>query len=143
MVFQNLMGNAVINILSPTMSVSSFESKYLEAWGHYSPNSISERSIAGVTALHRPLEKPLLFRSGETETLNYKAYRFWQFTDWHTDHGINYHRGIDRFLFVPGIGIIAGSFDAFFAKNRDKAQREYLQEKMFLPEKQEDIVVYK
>lgn len=143
MVFPNLMGNVVINILSPTISVSSFESKYFEAWGYYSPNSISERNTAGATALHRPLEKPLLFRSGETEILNHKAYRFWQFTDWRIDHGINYHRGIDRFLFVPNIGIVAGSFDAFFAKNLNKAQQEYLQEKMFLPEKAEDIVVYK
>ncbi|WAC41203.1 hypothetical protein [Pedobacter sp. SL55] len=139
LVFPNLMANAIINISSPTIAVKDFESKYYNAYGHYSPNAITERSSTGTTNLLRPLEKPLLFRSEEIEIFGFKAYKFWQFTDWHINHGINYYRGIDRFLFVPNIGIVAGSFDAFLSKNSADTMKAYLEEILILPSDKDKI----
>lgn len=50
-----------------------------------------------------------------------KAYRFWTYTDWHTqtfDYEVD--RGIDRFIYVPGKGIVGGSFDFYFYFHRRK-----------------------
>lgn len=42
------------------------------------------------------------------------AYLFWTFTDWHKASGLNAHRGIDRFAYIEGKGIVAGSYDFYF-----------------------------
>ncbi|HLW50206.1 MAG TPA: hypothetical protein VKZ78_04480, partial [Sphingobacteriaceae bacterium] len=42
------------------------------------------------------------------------AYQFWSFTDWNVSDGFNYHRGADRFIYLPGKGIIGGSYDFYF-----------------------------
>lgn len=43
------------------------------------------------------------------------AYQFWTFTDWSVSDGWNKHRGVDRFIYVPGKGIVGGSYDFWFA----------------------------
>ena len=35
-------------------------------------------------------------------------------TDWHKASGLNAHRGIDRFAYIEGKGIVAGSYDFYF-----------------------------
>ncbi len=39
------------------------------------------------------------------------AYQFWTFCDWNRKDGRNLQRGIDRFVFIPGKGIVGSSFD--------------------------------
>ncbi|WP_143054017.1 hypothetical protein [Parapedobacter koreensis] len=69
-----------------------------------------------------------------------KAYQFWTFTDWNVSDGWNVHRGIDRFIYIPNRGIVAGSYDFYFRfKNpRDYSEEEWrqdiLKEKVMLAE---------
>lgn len=56
----------------------------------------------------------------------YKAYQFWTLMDWsgpiaRSLHGYEYfrvERGIDRFVYIPHLGIVGGSFDFYFWRNR-------------------------
>lgn len=43
-----------------------------------------------------------------------KAYQFWSFTDWRGQDNLKLHRGIDRFIYMPDKGIVAGSYDFWF-----------------------------
>lgn len=43
-----------------------------------------------------------------------KAYQFWTFSDWSSWSGYCYHRGVDRFIYIPDKGIVAGSYDFYF-----------------------------
>lgn len=50
-----------------------------------------------------------------------RLYKFWTFTDWR-EHPTFFEveRGIDRFVYVPGKGIVGGSFDFYFYHYRAK-----------------------
>ncbi|WP_333578143.1 hypothetical protein [Sphingobacterium sp.] len=67
------------------------------------------------------LSKKINLKTGEI------GYQFWTFTDWY-EHTHNYEleRGIDRFLYTPGKGIIGGSFDFYFYFNRKKLPIKYM-----------------
>lgn len=43
-----------------------------------------------------------------------KAYQYWTFAPDNQTHGYSYATGINRFVYLPGKGIIAGSYDFFF-----------------------------
>ncbi|MCL8000570.1 hypothetical protein M8994_20480, partial [Brucella sp. 21LCYQ03] len=48
------------------------------------------------------------------------AYQFWSLTDWHMpSHAYEVDRGIDRFVYIPGKGIVGGSFDFYFYYHRN------------------------
>ncbi|AIM39257.1 hypothetical protein KO02_23130 [Sphingobacterium sp. ML3W] len=57
---------------------------------------------------------------------NLIGYQFWTYIDW-TKHDFQYdfERGIDRFLYLPGKGIIGGSFDFYFYFHRKKLPIKY------------------
>ncbi|WP_313261985.1 hypothetical protein [Sphingobacterium sp.] len=55
------------------------------------------------------------FLSKNLKIGNYDAYQFWTYTDWPEKHLPNIERGIDRFIFIPNLGIVGGSFDFYFA----------------------------
>ena len=42
------------------------------------------------------------------------AYQFWTFADWNAVDSWNINRGIDRFVYIPGKGIVGGSYDFWF-----------------------------
>lgn len=50
------------------------------------------------------------------------AYQFWTFDGWWAQDGYNEHRGIDRFLYIPDLGIVGGSYDFYF-KHKPKLSR--------------------
>ncbi|MEC3878774.1 hypothetical protein [Parapedobacter sp. 10938] len=54
------------------------------------------------------------YLSREREINGEKAYQFWSFTDWRGSDNLKLHRGIDRFIFMPDKGIVAGSYDFWF-----------------------------
>ncbi|WP_223583031.1 hypothetical protein [Sphingobacterium sp. GVS05A] len=58
---------------------------------------------------------------------NDTAFQFWTFTNWY-EHPQNYEteRGIDRFVYLPGKGIIGGSFDFYFYFHRKKLPIKYV-----------------
>jgi len=54
------------------------------------------------------------------------AYQFWTYTDWHEHDDIyEIDRGIDRFVYLPGRGIVGGSFDFYFYFNKKKLPIKY------------------
>lgn len=142
LVFPNLMGNGYINIKSPIFSVKEFEDRYKAAYKENSPNTLHGSSI-GATNLFRPLYKPLLFHSGTFKLFDYEVYKFWQFTDWPINDGPDYARGIDRFIYVPELGIIGGSFDAWFiSTSNDDLYNHYINEDVLMPGSINDIQKY-
>ncbi len=132
LIFPNLMGSSYINILSPAISVNEYEKKHKSIYNKYSVNS-SSSSIG--SALRYPLEKPLSFRSGLISVNGMKGYKFWIFTDWRVDDGLNKQRGIDRFVYTPNMGIVAGSFDYWFRSGVDNKLilENYLNEQVMMP----------
>lgn len=56
------------------------------------------------------------YLSKEYKVKNEKAYQFWTLDSWWTMHGDSHHRGIDRFVYIPGKGIVGGSYDFYFRK---------------------------
>lgn len=111
LIFSNLTGSLYINILSPAISVNEYENKHKSIYDGYSVNSVLSSVGSG---LRRPLEKPLNFFSGSISINGMNGYKFWQFTDWRVDDGLNIQRGVDRFIYIPNMGIVAGSFDYWF-----------------------------
>lgn len=146
LVFPNSMGNAFINIKSPTITVKEFEDKYKAAYKENSANAFVSKKISGNTSLLTPLQKPLLFLSGSSTLFGHQIYHFWQFTSWPYADSSNSQRGIDRFAYDPALGIIGGSFDAWISWNyridENVIHNNYLQEKIILPASIKDIVVY-
>lgn len=132
LVFPNLMGNIYINVKSPIFTVKDYESKYQEVYNHYSANVIN---ASGTTSLTQPLERPLNFYSGLVHVSTHTAYRFWQFSDWRVIDSPNSRRGVDRFLYIPKIGVVGGSFDFWFKKydSLEHLKQNYLSEKVMLP----------
>ncbi|WP_223583020.1 hypothetical protein [Sphingobacterium sp. GVS05A] len=58
---------------------------------------------------------------------NNLAYQFWTYTNWHAHaHEYEFDRGIDRFVYLPGKGIIGGSFDFYFYFHRKKLPIKYV-----------------
>lgn len=54
-----------------------------------------------------------------------KAYQFWTFDGWWITDGYNIHRGIDRFVYVPKLGIIGGSYDFYFELKPKISSNDY------------------
>ncbi len=136
LLFPNQMGDAFININSPLLSVKEFEALFNEKFKRQSPNLLTD---VGYTIMDYPFfRKPLNFLAGIENVAGKKAYRYWHYTDWRVSDGYNIQRGVDRFLYVPEFGIIAGSYDFWFAKNlKGKAfgdlSRNYFAEKIMYP----------
>ncbi|RQO71657.1 hypothetical protein DBR43_10420 [Pedobacter sp. KBW06] len=142
--FPNLMGNIYINTKSPDLSVKAFETRHKEIYKDFSVNAITSKNQTGSSSLKRPLERPLTFFSGSLEILGYKCYKFWQFTDWRVADGLNLRRGIDRFLYVPELGIIGGSFDSWFEPmvSQTVIFDHYMNEVLIIPESATDIHIH-
>ncbi|MFN3773078.1 hypothetical protein [Cloacibacterium normanense] len=54
------------------------------------------------------------YLSKEIKINGNKGYQFWLFDHWRVIDGYNYDRGIDRFIYIPHMGIIGGSYDFYF-----------------------------
>lgn len=136
LIFPNEMGNVFINIKSPMFSVSEYETKFKHINNEYSPNALISANATGSSGLRQPLERPLNFLSAKIAVGNYTAYKFWQFSDWRVADGTNSRRGIDRFLYIPEIGIVGGSFDFWFNAlgiSSKEIMKNYLSEDVILP----------
>ncbi|MDE5439242.1 hypothetical protein KRE40_15890 [Elizabethkingia meningoseptica] len=77
--------------------------------------------------------------SGSIQLKNETAFKFWTFDSWRVHDGYNEHRGIDRFVYVPGKGIIGGSYDFYFIKtpnnlSYDKLWDNIINEKVMIAE---------
>lgn len=64
-----------------------------------------------------------VYLSSVEEIKGEKIYRFWTFEDWSDEKGINSHRGIDRFAYIEGKGIVGGSYDFYFDNTTEGFKR--------------------
>jgi len=89
----------------------------------------------GTSPLLAPMAKPLLFRSGSVQINGKEAYKFWKYAGWNVADGSNFRRGIDCFLFMPGVGIVGGSFDFYFQYrvSNELLLKNYLSEQLMFP----------
>ena len=113
-----------------------YETKFKHINNEYSPNALISANATGSSGLRQPLERPLNFLSAKIAVGNYTAYKFWQFSDWRVADGTNSRRGIDRFLYIPELGIVGGSFDFWFNAlgiSSKEIMKNYLSEDVILP----------
>ncbi|MDO5608342.1 MAG: hypothetical protein Q4G08_07810 [Capnocytophaga sp.] len=61
-------------------------------------------------------------------------YRFWTYSDWRVIGFYNVQRGIDRFAYIPGKGIVGGSYDFYFWFKNPRRTRKYKYEVNLSPE---------
>lgn len=137
-----------IAINMPRLSIKEYEETYMERFGSYSPNHPEREG----SSLNSYWQYPRLFLSKESVVEGKNAYHFWTFNDRAGADGYKYDRGIDRFVYVPEIGIVAGSYDFYFhiygrnyykapktmikvleLFNREKKNTAYMEEKVMMP----------
>lgn len=139
LMFPNQSASCFINITTPKFSADQFERDYRKFYKTYSANAIESKRWSGTTFLFQPFyDKPLLFLSSTTKVDNKEAFKFWTYLDWRVADGPNVQRGIDRFLYIPLIGIVGGSYDFWFNEEKksisyDKLMKNYLAEKVMYP----------
>ena len=119
-IFANPFGT--INIELDPISILEFEKRFKKSYPkQLFPLYEMAESRYGKGAFDRIRDR----REYLSKTIKLKdsslAYQFWTFTDWHVHfHDFEIDRGIDRFVYLPGKGIIGGSFDFYFYFNRKK-----------------------
>ncbi|MEC3878780.1 hypothetical protein [Parapedobacter sp. 10938] len=105
-----------INIGQDILSIQQMMNVYWKALNipERLPFPLDVRKLGGTLLLpnRRILQREYMSR--ELKINDERAYQFWTFTDWNTHDGYNLHRGVDRFIYIPDKGIVAGSYDFYF-----------------------------
>src|SRR5690606_5200520 len=110
----------------------------------------SPSSVNPSTYLHHWWLVQREYLSRKLEIHGEVAYQFWTFTDWRGQDNLRLHRGVDRFIYIPGKGIVGGSYDFWFLyfdtwnnppierkrnnKTKEELWRNVLEEKVMLAE---------
>jgi len=110
-IFPNLNQFFEININAPIFPLAKFEQIYMKQLKHPSFNSAYDTFDRFNT--HYLYNSNILIRDNDTQIMGKKAYKFWTLGSWTID-GDNSQRGIDRFTYIPGIGIISGAYSYFY-----------------------------
>ncbi|WP_400263063.1 hypothetical protein ACFX5U_08340 [Sphingobacterium sp. SG20118] len=125
-VFQNVFGT--INIEQEPLSIIEMERIFKKRYSDliFPPYSMAESLYSSSNSFdflrdrREYLSKVIKLRNKEL------AYQFWTYTGWRgQDFEYKIDRGIDRFVYLPGKGIIGGSFDFYFYYHRKKLPIEY------------------
>lgn len=105
-----------INIGQDTLGVQQMMDIYWEALHipKHAAFPLDVRKLGGTLVLPNRRRLQREYMSKELKINSKKAYQFWTFTDWNTHDGYNLHRGVDRFIYMPEKGIVAGSYDFWF-----------------------------
>jgi len=112
-----------INIEQEPLKITEMETIFKKRYPgtNYPPYTIGDTPYSYSSAIDylrdrkEFLSKTIKFQNGEI------GYQFWTYTNWHThDHELEVDRGIDRYVYVPGKGIVGGSFDFYFYFYRKK-----------------------
>ncbi|QKJ31362.1 hypothetical protein HQ865_16865 [Mucilaginibacter mali] len=123
-----------INLAAQQLSIAEYESAYKRKHGYYSTNS---KSLMGGN--EDVANGDLLYNSYIKTTNGQKRYQFWLLSEWVHD-GASAKRGMDRFVFVPGIGVVSASYDFFMPEIVDGWYQLY--NKKFNRPVMEDYVTY-
>ncbi|MDO5609131.1 MAG: hypothetical protein Q4G08_11820, partial [Capnocytophaga sp.] len=128
----NLSGEGTANLSGNIVSYQEVRKAYQDTYSDKFP--MENKGVF----LHHTIKN--IYLSAIETINNMKVYRFWTFDDWHDEYGYNYHRGIDRFAYVEGKGIVGGSYDFYFdfepAGFKRVAKTEIMWAKELFPEKQ-------
>ncbi|OPC34943.1 hypothetical protein BAX99_06515 [Elizabethkingia miricola] len=103
-----------INIKGETISIN-------DMWNFYKKEMPNERFPLDLRHNPYPYQSPNPFIERNYLSKKYKiknenAFQFWTLDVWNTMDGYNTRRGIDRFVYIPGKGIVGGSYDFYFAR---------------------------
>ncbi|ATA89265.1 hypothetical protein CGC58_05720 [Capnocytophaga stomatis] len=126
-------GSNIINLKDKIMTYQDVKKAYLSQISDNFP-------MEGYADKYSWIKKEFraIYLSEIEQKNNEKVYRFWTFDDWNKDfekqykrydEGIkstesyNYHRGIDRFAYIEGKGIVGGSYDFYFDRKPDGFKR--------------------
>jgi hypothetical protein len=110
--FANQTPFCFIDTSNVALTIRDFESSYLKISGSYSYNY--DRS-EGYISVNQVFNIPLLILAKKKKVLDLDAYYFWTLDTWSED-GKNSSRGVDRLVYNPTIGIIAGEYTSYFRK---------------------------
>ena len=125
-VFQNVFGT--INTEQEPLAIVEMEKIFKKRYPNFifPPYSMAEspysysNSFDFIRDRREYLSKVIKLQNNEL------AYQFWTYTGWRgQDFEYKIDRGIDRFIYLPGKGIIGGSFDFYFYFHRKKLPIEY------------------
>jgi len=125
-IFQHVFGT--INIEQEPLKITEMETIFKKRYPgtNFPPYTIGDTPYSYSSAIDylrdrkEYLSKTIKFQNNEI------GYQFWTYTNWHThDHELEVDRGIDRFVYVPGKGIVGGSFDFYFYFYRKKLPIKY------------------
>ncbi|MCC2600714.1 hypothetical protein [Sphingobacterium sp. FBM7-1] len=99
-----------IDIGQPFISIYSFSEAFKRQYPDDSFPMLPER----ISSSFEPLRMKKEFLSKKLTIEGEEAYRFWTFYDWSTADGYEIERGLDRFVYMPGRGIVGASLDFYF-----------------------------
>jgi len=109
---------SVFNSVFGTINIDQDQFTVLDMLNYYDAKKLSDFPLVSFLDQYATFDR----RRERKEFLSKKAilkgdttYQFWTFVDWPERHAYNTERGIDRFIYIPNKGIIAGSFDFYFA----------------------------
>lgn len=126
-IFQNSFGT--INIEQEPIKIPEMETIFKKRYPGFifPPYSIGETPYSYRNASFNFLRDRKEYLSKVIKLKNNDlAYQFWTYTNWHQhDDEYEIDRGIDRFVYLPGKGIIGGSFDFYFYFHRKKLPIKY------------------
>ncbi|WP_337085257.1 hypothetical protein [Elizabethkingia anophelis] len=103
-----------INIVEPKVTIQQMEKIFKERFPKF-PFPLDIREHGGIRyldinfSIHNYFSKEYLIKGN-------KAYQFWTLDGWWYNHSLSEYRGIDRFVYISGKGIVGGSYDFYFRK---------------------------
>jgi len=110
-IFPNLNQFFEINTDAVIFPLAKFEAFYQDKFKHPSFNSHYDTYDGFNT--HYVYNKPIIIRGNNVQIGEKMAYSYWTLASWSID-GKNIERGIDRFNYIPGLGIVSGAFSYHF-----------------------------
>lgn len=132
-IFPNLNQFFEINTDAPIFPLAKFEDIYLKKFKKPSFNSGGESARYNEHYLYN---LPILLRNENAQIMGKRAYMYWTLASWMID-GRGEERGIDRFAYIPKIGIVSGAFTYYFySRSRyfdERLKKGYLEDIQMMP----------
>ncbi|CEN34388.1 conserved exported hypothetical protein [Capnocytophaga cynodegmi] len=143
-------GSNIINIKQNIMTYQDVKKEYIPQFDEYSPME-GFSGYMGTIYINKAMSAIYLSQIEQKD--NEKIYYFWTFDDWRKENhytsnrkirkeigNYSYHRGIDRFAYIEGKGIVGGSYDFYFDRTEDGFKRvvryDIMWAKELFPERQ-------
>ncbi|MFD2599494.1 hypothetical protein ACFSQ3_11070 [Sphingobacterium corticis] len=105
-----------LNLTDHKLSIQSYADIYARSY----PFEILPLSISHTGEIANVEEGWRICREYLSDTLainGKKAYKFWTSGFMNVSHGPDFTRGIDRFIYMPDLGIVGGSYDFHFKRH--------------------------